>query len=86
MRRSVGYFLAFICVLLLGATVISFAKYKQSAAQYAEATAAEADMRQRYDRAVGEIVSIQDSLNVIVLGPDANKLLAAAPLDESQPP
>jgi predicted RNase H-like nuclease (RuvC/YqgF family) len=86
MRKSVGIVLALISVLLLGATVVSFVNYKKSAAQFAEATASEANMRLRYDRAVSEIVTIQDSLNVIVLGPDASRFVSAAPLDESQPP
>jgi uncharacterized coiled-coil protein SlyX len=85
MRRSGVFVVAFLCVLLLGATVVSISKYKKSEAKFAEATAAEADTRLRYDRAVGEIVSIQDSLNAIVLGPDA-RFVPATPLDESQPP
>lgn len=86
MHRSAVFVLAFISVLLLGATVMSYTKYKQSAAQFAEATATENETRLRYDRAVSEIVAIQDSLNTIVLGSDANRFVPARPLDESQPP
>lgn len=68
MRRSVGVFLAVISVLLLGAAAVSYTKYKKSQADFAQATADQESMRHRYDQAVGEIVSIQDSLNAIVLG------------------
>jgi len=43
-------------------------------------------MRLRYDRAVGEIVTIQDSLNAIVLGPDAARLIPAGRQVETQLP
>jgi predicted RNase H-like nuclease (RuvC/YqgF family) len=68
MRRSVGIVLGVITVLLLGATVVTYSKYRKSASDYAQATANEESMRQRYDGAVSEIVMIQDSLNTIVLG------------------
>src|SRR5207245_5226818 len=68
MRKPVGVVLALISVLLLGATVVTYSKYKKSAADYAQATSDEQSMRQRYDGAVSEIVMIQDSLNTIVLG------------------
>jgi predicted RNase H-like nuclease (RuvC/YqgF family) len=57
-----------ISVLLLGATIFSYSKYRKSAADYADARANEESMRQRYDGAVSEIVMIQDSLNTIMLG------------------
>ena len=68
MRKPVGVVLALISLLLLGATVVTYSKYKKSAADYAQATSDEQSMRQRYDGAVNEIVMIQDSLNTIVLG------------------
>jgi predicted RNase H-like nuclease (RuvC/YqgF family) len=68
MRKPVGIVLALVSVLLLGATIVSYSKYKKSASDYAQATADEQSMRQRYDGAVSEIVMIQDSLNTIVLG------------------
>jgi peptidoglycan hydrolase CwlO-like protein len=71
MRKSVVVVLAAISVLLLGAAAVSYSKYKKSAADYAQATADQESMRQRYDQAVSEIVMIQDSLNAIVLGEDA---------------
>lgn len=86
MRKSIGFVLGFICVLLLGAAIISYSSYKKSAAQFAAATEAETQTRLRYDQAVSEIVTIQDSLNAIVLGPDGGKFVPARPLDEMQPP
>jgi chaperonin cofactor prefoldin len=68
MRRPVGIVLGLITVLLLGATIVTYSKYRKSAADYAQATSDEQSMRQRYDGAVSEIVMIQDSLNTIVLG------------------
>jgi predicted RNase H-like nuclease (RuvC/YqgF family) len=68
MRRPVGIVLGLISVLLLGATIVTYTKYRRSASDYAQATANEESMRQRYDGAVSEIVMIQDSLNTIVLG------------------
>lgn len=67
-RRSVAVVLAVVSVLLLGAAAVTYTKYKKSQADYAQATADQEAMRQRYDQAVNEIVSIQDSLNAIVVG------------------
>ena len=67
MRRSVGIVLALVSVLLLGATAVTYSKYKKSQDDFVKATAEQETMRQRYDQAVNEIVSIQDSLNTIVL-------------------
>jgi len=60
--------MALIAVLLAGATIMSYSKYKKSAADFVQAKADEESMRQRYDGAVNEIVMIQDSLNTIMLG------------------
>lgn len=68
MRKSVGIVLALVSVLLLGAAAVSYSKYKKSQADFTQATAEQEAMRQRYDQAVNEIVSIQDSLNAIVVG------------------
>ena len=71
MRKSVVAAMALIAVLLAGATIMSYSKYKKSAADFAQAKADEESMRQRYDGAVSEIVMIQDSLNTIMLGGEA---------------
>jgi predicted nucleic acid-binding Zn-ribbon protein len=68
MRKSVVVGLAIISVLLLGATAVSYTKYKKSQADFAKATADQDSTRLRYERAVGEIVAIQDSLNAITPG------------------
>jgi predicted nucleic acid-binding Zn-ribbon protein len=70
MRRPVGFVLAAVAVLLLGATAVTYSKYQKSQSDFAQATANQEQMRQRYENAVGEIVAIQDSLNAIVLGED----------------
>ncbi len=71
MRKSVVVGLAIISALLLGATAVSYTKYKKSQADYAKATADQDSTRLRYERAVGEIVAIQDSLNAITPGGEA---------------
>jgi predicted RNase H-like nuclease (RuvC/YqgF family) len=77
MRKSVVFALSLVCVLLVAATVVTYSKYKKSVADYAQATAEEESTRARYGQAIGEIVSIQDSLNAIVLGDDASRYLPA---------
>jgi len=77
MRRTGVFVLGIIAVLLLAATAVSYSKYRKSVADYKQATAEQEDMRGRYDRAVGEIVMIQDSLNAIVLGEEAVRNLPA---------
>jgi len=71
MRKPSVIALGLITVLLLGATIVSYSKYRKSSADFAQATANEESMRQRYDGAVNEIVMIQDSLNTIMLGGEA---------------
>jgi len=68
MRKTVVVGLAVISALLLGATVVSYSKYQKSQADFAKATAEQENVRLRYERAVGEIVMIQDSLNAIAVG------------------
>lgn len=68
MRRNVVIGLTILSVLLLGATAVSYTKYRKSQADYAKATADQESMRLRYENAVGEIVAIQDSLNAITPG------------------
>ena len=86
MRKPVVFVLVLISVLLLGATVVTYSKYRKSVSDYALATAEQEATRVRYDRAVGEIVAIQDSLNAIVLGQGESSLLPAQPVGELRPP
>lgn len=75
MRKSVGVVVALVGVLLLGAIGYTYSKYKKSQADFMQATAQAEEMQTRYDRAVTEVVAIQDSLNTIVLGPNAADLV-----------
>lgn len=68
MRKGVVIGLAVVCLALVGAAGLTYSKYKKSQADFTKATADQEAMRQRYDQAVNEIVSIQDSLNAIVVG------------------
>ena len=77
MRKAGVAVLAIVSVLLLAATAVSYSKYRKSVADFQQATAQQEDMRGRYDRAVGEIVMIQDSLNAIVLGEEAVRNMPA---------
>ena len=86
MRRTSVFALAFVTVLLVGTTIVFYSKYKKSEANYAQAAADEESTRLRYDRAVSEVVMIQDSLNAIVLGDNGTRALPGKPLDELNPP
>ena len=86
MRKGLVAVLVIIGVALLGATAVSFSQYRKYQADYNAATASREEMRQRYDRAVGEIVSIQDSLSAIVLGNDGVAVASASSDVEMQPP
>jgi TolA-binding protein len=68
MRKSLGIVLVVISLALAGAAGVSYTRYKKSQADLGQATAQQESMRQRYDQAVNEIVSIQDSLNAIAVG------------------
>ncbi len=54
--------------LFLGGTALFYSKYQKSEANVAQLTAQEQETRIRYSQAIGEISTIQDSLNTIVLG------------------
>jgi peptidoglycan hydrolase CwlO-like protein len=75
MRKSVGFALAAVCVLLLGITAQVYSKYRQTSAEYAQMKTDEENTRIRYGQAINEIASIQDSLNTIVLGEEAARLI-----------
>jgi uncharacterized coiled-coil protein SlyX len=78
--------MALVCIVLLGATATFYSKYKQSAADFVESTAQQDSTRLRYERAVGEIVAIQDSLSAIVLGENVAHLAATSHEVELNPP
>jgi peptidoglycan hydrolase CwlO-like protein len=86
MRKSVGFVLAVIGVLLVSAIGFTYSKYKKSQADFAQATAQAEEMQTRYDHAVSEVVMIQDSLNTIVLGPNAKDLVPTSQDLEIQTP
>jgi uncharacterized coiled-coil protein SlyX len=86
MRRTVLVALALIGVLLLGATIVFYTKYRGSMADYAQVTAQHEEMRHRYGQAISEIVAIQDSLNAIVLGEEAAGSLPARRKPEVETP
>jgi predicted RNase H-like nuclease (RuvC/YqgF family) len=86
MRKGAVFVLALISVLLVGATVLFYSKYRKSVADYTQATADQETMRGRYDRAVSEIVMIQDSLNAIVLGGNGVQTLPVGGEREVQVP
>lgn len=71
MRRGPVIALALISLLLVGTTVVFYSKYQKSVASYAQLQAEDSSTRMRYSAAISEIAAIQDSLNAIVLGPDA---------------
>jgi len=75
MRKSVVIGLAALSVLLAGATAVLYAKYQKTSTDYAQVVADEESTRVRYGQAINEIGMIQDSLNAIVLGEDAARLI-----------
>jgi uncharacterized coiled-coil protein SlyX len=78
MRKSSVVALALVSVLLLGTTALYFSKYKQSVTSFTDLKAENESTQLRYSHAIGEIATIQDSLNAIVLGEDAVALPAAS--------
>jgi len=75
MRKTVVFGLVALSVLLAGATAMIYAKYQKTSADYAQMVADEESTRVRYGQAINEIGMIQDSLNAIVLGEDAARLI-----------
>ena len=86
MRKGVVAVSVIIGVVLLGATAVSYSKYQKYRADYNASMASQEDMRQRYDQAVGEIVSIQDSLSAIVLGNGHASMASTSSDVEAHPP
>ena len=69
MRSKTGVIaLAVLTALFLGGTALYYSKYQKSEENVAQLTAQEQETRIRYSQAIGEIATIQDSLNTIVLG------------------
>ena len=71
MRKSTVVALALVSVLLVGTTGWFYSKYKKSEDSYTQLKAEDESTRLRYGAAIGEIATIQDSLNAIVLGEEA---------------
>lgn len=85
--RKTGVVLLFLIALgLLGATYMYYTKYQKSAADFTQATAQEEQTRLRYGQAIDEIATIQDSLNAIVLGEEAVRLVPPQGNNEMQLP
>ena len=69
MRSKTGVIaLAVLSALLLGGTALFYSKYQKSEANVAQMTAQQQETQMRYSQAIGEIATIQDSLDTIVLG------------------
>jgi len=69
MRSKTGVIaLAVISALFLGGTALYYSKYQKSQENVAQLTAQGQETQMRYSQAIGEIASIQDSLDTIVLG------------------
>lgn len=77
MRQPVLVALIVGLVVLLGAGLFVFQKYRQADSDYRAMKTMEAETRNRYGEAINEIAMIQDSLNAIVLGDSTAALLPA---------
>lgn len=75
MRRSIVVVLVAVSLVLAGSTAVLFAKYRQSESDYAQVKMEEESTRLHYGEAITEIATIQDSLNTIVLGEEAARLI-----------
>lgn len=85
MRKNTVVALAIVSVLLVGTTVMSYSKYKKSEANYTQLKAEDESTRLRYGAAIGEIATIQDSLNAIVLGEEAVQVPSRAQTEVDLP-
>lgn len=75
MSRPLAIVLGLIAVLALVGTAVFYQKYRTTNESYAALQLTEQDARTRYGQAIDEIAAIQDSLNAIVLGDSAVKLV-----------
>ena len=69
--------LGIAAIVLLGTTAVFFQRYQKSSADFVAMQNEEQATRNRYGQAINEISMIQDSLNAIVLGPEAANLKPA---------
>src|SRR2546427_12942809 len=86
MRKNSVWALALVSVLLVGTSIMFFTKYRKSVADYAQLRTDDETTRLRYGVAIGEIATIQDSLNAIVLGEESVQALPARSQTEVQTP
>src|SRR5262245_5675243 len=75
MRKSYALAMSAVTVLLLCAAGAFYAMYHKTSVQFAQLQTEEEHTRVRYGQAINEIATIQDSLNAIVLGADAARLI-----------
>jgi len=78
MRKSVQYVLIAVIVALIGATGMTYYKYRQATDDYAKTKAAEESARERYAQSIQAIVEIQESLSAITLGDEEVKMQSDA--------
>lgn len=76
MRRPTLLALTSVIVILLGAGVVVFQKYRKTSADYADLKLTEEQQRAHYTDAFNSIASIQDSLTAIALGDSSVGLLS----------
>ena len=74
MRRLAQFVLIVVAVVLVGATLVLFQKYRVAHANYLEVKSAEETVRAQYAEAFNAIGEIQDSLNAIRIGEGAVNL------------
>ncbi len=84
MRRVVSFLLGAAFVILIIATGALILHSRKQSLAYADLKAEEQTTRDRYGQAVGEIAAIQDSLNTIVLGDSAARLIPSSLETEMQ--
>ena len=75
MSRTMAIVLGLVAVLALVGTAVFYQKYRTTHDNYAALQLTEQEARTRYGQAIDEIAAIQDSLNAIVLGDSAVKLM-----------
>jgi hypothetical protein len=68
MRRAITWILAVIVVALLAGTIVLYRNDRQRQSELATTQQQQQDLQGRYDRTIGAIGEIQDSLNAIEAG------------------